>query len=364
MLFFSGMVCYSSPTNKDIELTKVSSQIKQLQKTILLDKQRQEGLQQELEKIEVTIGALGEQVHSLNQLIEKEEHQLDQLKSKQNFAQARLNQQQIALNQQIRATYQLKEVHPLKIILNQSNPNAIQRYLTYYKYLTQSRVALIQSIQDSLLLLKTNMKEIVKHQANLKKLLTEKQLQQKHEQQAQNQRQELLTNYKESVQSKEQQLAILLSNQQALYDIISKLQTREETQLPVISFNQLQGKLHWPVPGQMIATYGSLLDVGEQHLNGVVIKANQDTPVKAIYAGKVIFANWLRGFGLLIIIHHNNNFMSLYGRNHTLLTHAGAEVHTGEIIATTGNSGGFDKPGLYFEIREHGTPVNPNIWCR
>ena len=128
-------------------------------------------------------------------------------------------------------------------------------------------------------------------------------------------------------------------------------------------FPQLRGKLKWPVRGSIIGAYGSSLGVKDRFLSGVIIKSSNNTPVHSIYPGKVIFANWLRGFGLLVIVNHGNGYMSLYARNHALFSKVGDTVTPHDMIATIGNTGGFAGPSLYFEIRHNGIPVDPNLWC-
>ena len=145
--------------------------------------------------------------------------------------------------------------------------------------------------------------------------------------------------------------------------MVTHLRTQTKEPASNRSFNDLRGKLHWPVQGKIAARFGSLLDVGNRRLSGTLIKASPGTAVHAIYNGKVVFANWLRGFGLLVIVNHGNGFMSLYARNQALYAKMGDQVKSGDIIATTGNSGGFSRSGVYFEIRQNGAPKNPKIWC-
>jgi septal ring factor EnvC (AmiA/AmiB activator) len=352
-----------SANKKYMELTHVSTQIKQLQKNLVTDRQLQENLQHELATTETTISQLNLQARALNLAILKEEKQLSHLREKQQILLSKLAEQQQALNLQLRTAYQLKNIDSLKILLNQNNPNTIQRHLTYHRYLTQSHMQLIAKATHSLSSLNSTMQDITQHQTNLKKFLNQKQTQQADVQKAKKHRQQLLTHSTQSVETKEQQLNALLANQKALHEIISQLRTQTENNPPPLPFHKLHGKLQWPVKGVLTAKYGSAINIGEPPLNGVIIETEQDTPVHAVASGKVIFATWLRGFGLLIIINHDNNFMSLYGRNNTVMTHVGAHVHTGDVIATAGNSGGFDKASLYFEIRQNGTPINPNMWC-
>lgn len=350
---------------KQAELHRVTGQIQQLQINITQDRQQQSDLEQKLKTSEIGIGKLSQQISSFNIAIAKEQQQLAKLKSSRQVTQNKLNKQNQALAQQLCAAFKLGQMQPLKIILNQQNPNTIQRHMNYYRYLSQARLELIEKINESLTTIKVNMQSIAQHQQNLKKLLFRNQQQQNQLQTAQKMRQQLINQFHQRVQNKEQRLASLLANQKALQDIITHLQIQTEIGITGKPFNELQGKLRWPVKGSLAARYGSTLDVGgDQHLAGVIIKAAQGTPVQAISSGQIIFANWLRGFGLLIIIKHSNNYMSLYARNHALHVKVGDRVNTGDIIATIGNSGGFEKAGLYFEVRQNGNPVNPGLWCR
>ncbi len=127
--------------------------------------------------------------------------------------------------------------------------------------------------------------------------------------------------------------------------------------------DQLRGKLHWPVRGPIMRHFGSSLGLGRQSFSGTLIKIPMGTPVHAIYQGKIIFANELRGFGLLVIVNHGDGFMSLYARNKKLYAKVGDRVKTGDVIALAGNIKDFARSALYFEIRQNGFPVNPASWC-
>jgi septal ring factor EnvC (AmiA/AmiB activator) len=131
-----------------------------------------------------------------------------------------------------------------------------------------------------------------------------------------------------------------------------------------VPFSRLKGKLPWPVQGKLAARYGANRKAESLTWRGVVIDAEEGREVKAIYNGRVVFADWMRGFGLLLIVDHGNGYMSLYGHNQSLYKNVGDVVRKGEAVATVGNSGGRETPGLYFEIRHNGVPDNPVLWCR
>ena len=131
-------------------------------------------------------------------------------------------------------------------------------------------------------------------------------------------------------------------------------------------FEQARGKLPWPVDGRLLARFGeSRGDDERTKWDGVMISAAAGSQVRAVHGGRVVFADWLRGAGLLVILDHGNGFLSLYGHNQSLLKEAGDVVKAGEAISTVGNSGGGqDTPALYFAIRQQGRPSDPAQWCR
>lgn len=369
ILFFIFFMTLAATTNaatietKQAQWLQVNSQIQSLKKNILQNQEQSANLQQQLQSVEITIGKYGEQIAELTKKLAAQQHALDELNEAQQNTQLTLKMQQTALAQQLRAAYQLGTQNPLKIMLNQEDSNTANRHLIYYKALNTTRIKLMLDIQHNLTLLEKIIQSTKSQQRLLKKLIAQKQQQQHQQQSVLKQRQQLLTALGLQTQTKQQQIELLLANQKMLQETITQLKQKEIT-INGRSFNQLHGKLSWPVKGQFAASYGSLLDVGNQHSNGVIIKAPLGTPVHAIYSGKVIFADWLRGFGLLVIINHGHNYMSLYGRNQTIYAKIGHYVHTGDVIAATGNSGGYDKSSLYFEVRQNATPVNPAIWCR
>lgn len=130
-------------------------------------------------------------------------------------------------------------------------------------------------------------------------------------------------------------------------------------------FAKARGKLPWPVNGRLVARYGTPRG-GDARTkwDGVLIGASAGSQVHAVHGGRVVFADWLRGAGLLVILDHGNGYLSLYGHNQSLLKDAGDIVKAGEAISTVGNSGGQDTSALYFAIRQQGRPIDPAQWCR
>ncbi|MEE7546943.1 peptidoglycan DD-metalloendopeptidase family protein, partial [Xanthomonas sp. Kuri4-1] len=123
------------------------------------------------------------------------------------------------------------------------------------------------------------------------------------------------------------------------------------------------GGLSWPVSGNLLARFGGTLPDGHTS-NGVLIGAPAGTPITAVADGTVVFSDWMTGYGMILIVDHGNGYMSLYAHNDTLLRDAGATVKRGEAVAKVGNSGGQGTPGLYFELRRNGQPVDPSSWLQ
>jgi septal ring factor EnvC (AmiA/AmiB activator) len=356
-------LCYADATKK-LELEQINGQIQQLKNTLDEKQKQQADLHQQLKTSEIGLATLSQEIVKINKAQIKEQKELLRLEREAQQLHTKSVNQHEALAEHLRAAYQLGKLNEVKILLNQENPNTLSRHLGYYRYLIQHRVELITEIKQTLLSLSQTMQTIAEHQTSLKSLLEQKKQQQLKQIDMQKIRQQLITQLNQEVQTKQEQLSALITNQQELQEAINQLQTQTISIPSHLSFSQLQGKLHWPVKGAITATYGSTLDVGDQHLTGVILKAPLGTPVHAISQGKIIFANWLRGFGLLVIINHGNGYMSLYARNQSISVKVGDQVKPGEIIATIGNTGGYEAASLYFEIRQNGSPVNPSLWCR
>ena len=147
---------------------------------------------------------------------------------------------------------------------------------------------------------------------------------------------------------------------QAIEEAVVNLQVPENYQ----AFKSAKGKMPWPVSGKPSNRFGKSRNEGKMRWQGITIPAKEGTTVKAIHHGRVVYSDWLRGSGLLLIIDHGDGYMSLYAHNQSLLREVGEWVSAGTPISTVGDSGGLDRAALYFEIRHQGKPTNPASWCR
>jgi septal ring factor EnvC (AmiA/AmiB activator) len=338
-----------------------TNHLEELKQSLTISKQQQTQLQTQLQSAEVTLSALSEDISKLDQKLLNIQNEMEKLRKSQQVYTEKLNRQRAALAQLIQLAYKLGKAQSLKIILNPEDMNSMSRHIFYYHALSDARLNSVAEINQVLGVLNTNLASIRANAANLKYLLQQKKSQQQKLQLAQTKRQQIIKILNVSNSDKKHQIETLLANQNGLKNMLQGLQAHI-TPLTLETFANTRGKLSWPI--QKNIAVGHSFENSDSHQGGIIIRAPEGTPVHAIFGGKVIFANWLRGFGLLIIINHGDGYMSLYARNHAIYAKAGDSVKAQETIASTGNTGGYSHSSLYFEIRQNGVPINPNIWCR
>jgi septal ring factor EnvC (AmiA/AmiB activator) len=368
----------------------------------LLEKLQQEksGVQKGLKKTESEMGQLEKQVKGLQQGLKQSEEEIQRLDSeKKKLEGARLEQQRL-IGIQARAAYQSGRQEYVKLLLNQQNPEKFSRTLTYYDYLSEARMGQLDAFNETLRQLANVELEIVSQQAQL--LEQKSALDGRREQLASVRKERQLALAKLSkeysardkkLKAREQEQANLARVLKTIEETLARqareaeaarqqalLAEREQPRSPSIPatgplvssgasfggpFAKARGKLPWPVNGQLVARYGTPRG-GDARTkwDGVLIGAPAGSQVHAVHGGRVVFADWLRGAGLLVILDHGNGYLSLYGHNQSLLKDAGDVVKAGEAISTVGNSGGQDTSALYFAIRQQGRPIDPAQWCR
>ncbi|HEY0719995.1 MAG TPA: peptidoglycan DD-metalloendopeptidase family protein [Gammaproteobacteria bacterium] len=353
--------------NKEIELKQLRSRIDTLRGDLNRVRSRYDAMRNELRDLEESIATLRRNIAELDDQLAKQAGQLRTLERKQRRIEGKLDEQRDHLARQLRAAYAAGRQEYVKILLNQEDPAAVGRVVTYYDYLHRARFERISAINASLDELTTVKAEMAAETEQLQQLRDKSAAQQWELEASRGKRTSLLGRLKNEISSKDQQLVRLSADEKELQTLISAL-SRALEDIPPDSegkaFSTLKGKLGWPVRGPFLANYGSKRNVGSLAWQGVLIGASEGQQVRAISHGRVAFAEWLRGYGLLLIIDHGDGYMSLYGHNQTLYKGVGDWVKGGEVVAAVGSSGGQERNALYFEIRHNGKPANPGQWCR
>lgn len=342
------------------QLKTVDQAISQTEETISTQKNRLEKVQQELQHTETVMSEWYAKLAKTNLALQKTNATIQQLQSQQTQLNQSRDRQRQALAAQVKAQYFLGQKHPLKNLLNNENNATIDRISKYAEILAQSRLDIISSLAKTEASLSEQKITLEKHQNELTELQKEQQHAQHKLQDQLQQRQLLVTNIDQSISTQQVNLNHLIENKKQLHALLLKLQHSNTYSSQY--FAQHRGHLAWPVKGKIISEFGQPVKDSQLKTSGIVINAKSGNTVRAVAPGKVVFADWMPGFGFLMIIDHGQSYMSLYGHNQRLLLPVGAIVAPGDEISTVGNTGGQPQPGLYFGIRHEGKPTNPQNW--
>jgi len=366
ILLLSSSLFAGDEENRAKELSDIKTQIKKVAKDVSGLKGDKKTLLTELKKLEISYGKSIAHLNSLKQ-------QIVSLKSglKENERQQKLKQQQIktqkqGIENQVKAAHAVGKNEKLKLILNQQDIALSGRVMVYYDLFNKARLKKIRAIDRDVQML-AELEAQYRHESELlaEKLVARKQYQQDLDK-AKIKRKAVLVKLDQQVQSKSQQLKRLKQSEKKLTSLILRLQQVSDG-FPlgggaVKPFASLKGKLPWPVKGRLLKKFGAKRS--ESRWDGVLIAAKEGQDVRAITKGQIVYADWLRGYGLLTIIKHDNGYMTLYALNQSLYKKKGDWVDAGTVISTVGVSGGRLNAGLYFGIRKKGKPVDPVKWCR
>ena len=353
---------------KEAQLKQLRARITELRQHLQTVRERQGDARSGLRQVEQRVGDVSRALHRLQGQIDNQRQRLAALNTKRDHLRATLATQRNLLARQLRSSYMLGRQEQLKILLNQGDPATVQRALVYYDYFNRARTRRIHHALDQLDALRQVQADIEHEQQRLQDLYAEQDKERANLKTERVAREKVLAGLDRELRDKGGRLKSMLRSEQELQQVLQSLQQAlsdiPPNQHDTRPFSTLKGKLPWPVGGRIEVAYGSRRSVGNLRWRGVVIAAPRGTEVRAISHGRVAFADWLRGYGLLIIIDHGHGFMTLYGHNQSLYKEVGEWVEAGEPIASVGDSGGQNQSGLYFELRRQGHPLNPRTWCR
>lgn len=349
------------------QLREVRARLDQLMSSLSADQQRQGQLQQEITAIEKQLNRLNRQLNSLDQDMQSQRARIQQLQQDKRAAQQALAEQESSLADQLRAAYMLGTREQLQLLLNQQTPAELSRMLTYYEYIGQARVAVIHRSRDSIIAINQLEQQIHSRNTELAELDADYQQQRSRYLDRQAQRQRLLQDVIDTIANTDAEITQLKNDERRLQRLVEGLQQVLDDIPPELDqqpFKTLKGQLLWPVNGRLQNRFGQRRPASDLRWNGVRLTAAQGTQVQAVSYGRVAFADWMAGYGLLVVIDHRDGYMSLYAHNQQLNVDVGDWINAGEPIASVGNTGGQTQNGLYFELRHQGKPINPVAWCQ
>ncbi|PHS27186.1 MAG: peptidase M23 [Methylophaga sp.] len=348
------------------QLEDVKTEIHNLSENVATNKSSQSELFQQLKQQSRTVSKLNKTLLDLKQQIRQQAIELAQIEKRQQREQLSHDFELSALSKQIRAAYNTSQPNFVKVLLNQQDPASFSRSSVYFHYFNQARQQQLTDISAILQNLTANQKALLAAQKQQQQLYEKQQQKQLALQQQTQQRQATLAALDKKIASQDARLALLREQEQSLQSLLHtlnkpKANTGTNTHK---AFAKRVGSLTWPVKGKVLARYGSSRKLGKLKWKGIMIASPSGKDIVASAPGRVVFSDWLRGFGLLMIIDHGDQYMTLYGNNETLLKQAGDNVVSGERIAQSGDKGIRQYAGLYFELRHKGNPRNPLKWLR
>jgi len=362
-------VAFSTNTlkTKKHELSQLAHQIYLIKQKLFSAKSKQSNLRSELKHTEIKMGVYSKKIRRTQKEIQKQQQTLRATEKKLRSHQNDLQKQMQLLAKQVRTAYLFGQRPFVKILLNQEDPATITRNLEYYRYFNQARLSLIHQIKKTMQVIQETLKHIQNQTIQLQKIKATQSHQKNKLRIEQSQRKIILTHINHDINNKHEQLKKLIGDKANLEKVIKRL-NEEKTlgYIPGQTFHDMRHKLPWPIhTGHIIRAFGQTSFNGRIRSTGILMKAPEGTPIHAVFPGKVIFADWLHGFGQMIIIQHGSKYMTLYAHLQSLYVKTNENIKIGQTIATVGDTGGQRYSALYFEIRYKGsTPLDPINWLR
>lgn len=367
MLLTSGHL--TGQSSKDTSETE--SQLSTLREDIAairtqLDAQEEarDGLQDTLGRTERSIGELNQQLTASTQEKQRLQEKLTSLRNENDV----LKEDQIRLEADveagIRQLWMLQQGGGLRVWLGDQDPQQTARHLAYYRLILKEQQHSIERYQQGVADIAARVNAILRTESDLTAraaaiAATREQLTAE-----QDTRRQTIARINTQLKQDQAELDALILNQNRLNMLLERLQAIALPASPASQpFAALRGQLTMPIEGKPINRFGAIRNA-DLRWRGWLIPAEQGDPIRAVHGGRVIFADWLRGQGLLLVVDHGDEWLSLYAQNHSLLRAVGDWVSSGEVLSLAGATGGNEMNGLYFEIRHQGEPVDPADWFR
>lgn len=340
------------------ELEALNSQLQQFQS-------EHSELEVAMRDQELELSKLHREIYNTDRSIGVGEARLEQLTDERSKLDSSRQKQEKSLRSDLIAMYKTGNEEPIKILLNQEDPAKLSRMLIYYKYLLKARTEKIDAYTETIEKIGKNQSDLDHQNSQLDQLRLSLKKQEASLNGSLARRARLLDRLENRILTAEQQIVDRKENALRLEKLIQEAVERIAKLAPPESyrpFAELKGQYPWPVPGKVNYRFGSAR-TGDLRWQGVVLKSASGKEVKSIHHGRVVFADYMRGYGLLVIVDHEDGYMTLYGHNQSLFVEPGDWVTPGDQLALVGNTGGLPEAGLYFEVRQNGKPVNPARWC-
>ncbi|HAW75811.1 MAG TPA: peptidase M23, partial [Alteromonas australica] len=344
--------------NEQEKLAELQAELRARQQVLDNSKASAKELADVLKASELDIAKVAKKLTQTNDNLRQLQAEQQSLQQEQSSLKAAIRQQQSLLSSQLKSAFMAGHYDYAKMMFYQEDAKTFERVITYYQYLAKARQSEITKFKDNVARLETVTASLAEKAASLLALLDEQKNQRAVLLTRQNDRKKTLAKLNQTIASESERIAALQEDEKALREAIEAARiaaqrAAEAAQISLDGLAKLKGKLSAPVEGRVRKLFGNRRQ-GQVRWKGIIIDGEEGDAVKSIASGKVLYADWLRGFGLVAIVDHGEGYMSVYGHNQALLKQAGDDVRRGENLALVGRSGGQASPNLYFEIRHKG----------
>lgn len=354
-------------TEDEKKIEQLQTDINKLKQWLTEAQQEQDDIRKKLRASDLEISKLSKNIAETKKKIAQETERLKKLRKEQSQLHYEKAKQKQALAKQIIASQKLGQQGALKVLLSQDNPQTVSRMMHYYSYFNQARIENISTIAENLKRLNNIELEIALQKKSLDKQQQTFLTQKKQLTKRQQQQKKLIATLDSRIRNTQSDISTKKKDQQQLQQLVQEVTTiLQDSQLShdARPIRSLKGKLPKPTSGRLLKAYGNHNPETRGPWQGWLIGAKSGSNVRAVHHGRVVFADWLRGYGLVTMVDHGNGYLSLYARNQSLFKTVGEWVYQGEVIGIVGKSGGYKKPSLYFELRHKGRPQDPAAWLK
>jgi len=347
------------------ELERVRARLQALKKEVDRDRSRRGKLFHELEGTETRIGELSQTLTTLQDDINSAESRMQRTRRSRDQALKDVERERETLKHQIRAAYQIGRQGRTKLLLNQEDPAAIGRVLTYYDYLAKARSERIQSFTTAARALRKLEDQLAGEIRSLEALFAKRKRSLDALEETRDQREQAVATLESKIRDSVLEVEQLEADEQQLRDLLASLED-VLADIPLVldddePITQRKGAVDWPLRGRLLAGFGQP-KAGNIRWKGLWIAADEGDPVKAVASGRVAYVGWMHRYGVLVVLEHDDGWYSLYGHNQTAYVQIGEWVRSGEAVSAAGNSGGHRESGVYFELRKGQRAVDPIGW--
>ncbi len=368
------LLALALPAHGQSDGEKTRAQLKQLEQDIARIQSElgsagtaRDKLQSELRSTEVELGRLLRDIKRSEREIEDSERELRELEQEQARLQAARDEQRERITLELNTAWRMGREGQLKLLLSQDSPDTVSRTLTYYRYFLEARQARLATYRATLAELAATSASIDRTLSSLRTRREALDLQHGRLDVARREREQALARVTASISDKSEELQQKEESRKKLETLLAAIESAiDKLEVPdnYQDFAAARGTMPWPIDGKPSNRFGRPRNEGKMRWQGITIPAQAGTTVRAIHHGRVVYADWLRGSGLLLIVDHGDGYMSLYAHNQSLLRDVGEWVNAGTPVSTVGDTGGQGRNALYFEVRHKGKPVDPARWCR